>query len=286
MYKESKNNGADSYCPDNYAIFDSFILNHFRMLKRCLILLPGFLFLLNVGFAQNSGNYALDEAAALHVYSQTLYDPNGFLYGKEYKLYHYGLETSPLFNASLGMDGTVFANGEAYPAMLAYDIYQDELILLPEIFPEYNFISLNFTVIDSFALQVKPSSKSPLKLTREKIFVFRKVEFPEGSVLKNGYYEVASNNKAKIFIHHEAIQGNNEGEDAVIHGIFRYDYVLKKTLYLHGTYYEIKNKHKFLSLFPEQKKLVNKKLRSFSTPFDQLSAKQLLESVRVANTNQ
>lgn len=255
------------------------------MLRSFLLLLCGFFLLCNYGFSQNTDKYALDTNQAIEQYNKVLYDPNGFLFGKEYKLYHYGLETSPLFNASLGMEGTVYSNGESYQATLAYDIYNDELILLTEVFPEYNFIELNPTVIDSFALQVKPSTKSPIKINREKEYVFHKVDLPDSADIKDGYYEVAGRAQLKIFIHHEAIQGNNEGEDAIIHGIFKYDYMQKKTLFRNGTYYDITSKRKFVGLFLEQKKIVNKKLRSFSTRFEELSARQLLETVELATSN-
>jgi len=255
------------------------------MFKRCLLLLYVLSIFYNFGYSQNTEKYALNISQATEQYNKKLYDSNGFLYGKEYTLYHYGLETSPLFNASLGIDGIVFSNGESYPATLAYDIYKDELILLTEVFPEYNFIALNSTAIDSFALTVKPSSKSPIQLKRDKEYVFHKIDLPDNIGIKDGYYEVAGKDQLRIFIHHEAIQGNNEGEDAIIHGIFRYDYVQKKTLFWEGTYFDITSKRKFLSLFPEQKKIVNKKLRSFSTRFEELSARQLLETVELATTD-
>lgn len=254
------------------------------MFKRCLSF-TALLFLFFAGFSQNAVDYALSADKAKELYHQQFSDPNGFLYGKEYILYHYGLETSPLFNASLGMEGKVYSNGESYPAMLAYDIYKDELILLTEAFPEYNFIALNSTAVDSFSLQVQPSSKSPLKLNREKEYHFLKIDLPDSLNIKDGYYEVAGKDSLKIFVHHEAIQGNNEGEEAVIHGIFRYDYIQKKTLSLDGTYYELDSKRKFVNLFPEHKKIVNKKLRSFSTRFEDLSARQLLETVQLAVDN-
>jgi len=255
------------------------------MFKRYLLLLPGFFVLYYNGFSQNTEKYALDFNKALEQYNNVLQDSNAFLYGKEYRLYHYGLETSPLFNASLGMEGTVYSNGESYPAMLAYDIYKDILILLPEEFPEYNFIEVNPAVIDSFALQVKSSAKSPIMLKREKEYMFHKVDVPDSLDIKDGYYEIAGRDQLKILIHHEAIQGNNEGEDAIIHGIFKYAYVQKKTLFRNGTYFDITSKRKFVSLFPEQKKIVNKKLRSFSTRFEELSARQLLETIELATAN-
>ena len=94
-------------------------------------------------------------------------------------------------------------------------------------------------------------------------------------------YAIRSYYELKIFVHHEAIQGNNEGEDAIIHGIFRYDYVQKKTLFLNGVFHDIGTKRKFIALFPDQKKTVNKKLGSFSTRFEFLTANQLLETVKL-----
>ncbi len=253
------------------------------MFVRCLILIHFLLGCVTTLYAQKSPAYALDEKKALEAYKHELPRDYGYLYGKTYELYHYGLETSPLFNATLGMDGIIYSNGESYSATLMYDIYKDELVCLTDIFPASNFICLNNEVIDSFKVVAKPESKSPLQLRRETEFTFVKVNFSEieQDVLANGFYETIKSGDKAIFVHHEAIQGNNEGEEAVIQGIFRYDYVRKKTLLLKGKYYDLNSKRKFLNQFPENKKAISKKLRSFHARFEDLSATQLLEAVNL-----
>jgi hypothetical protein len=253
------------------------------MLKRCLILL-----LLLVGFAgflpaQNSSRYVLDKTTAINKYNSVLKRDFGFLVGKTYDLYHYGLETSPLFNATLGMEGTVFAGGDAYPATLMYDIYKDELVMLTEIFPDCNFISLNKEVIDSFKVVAKPDAKSPLKLSGDKEYVFVNVDFPDdtGVPLNDGFYEITKLGENAVFVQHQAIQGNNEGQEAIIQGIYRYDYVQNKTLFLNGKYYQLSSKRKFLKEFPGHKKDLAKKLRSYQKSFEDITALQVLETVQM-----
>lgn len=261
--------------------------NEILMKIRCLIVFLLSILFCETAIAQNSQSYALEMDEAKAVYRQSMIDPNGYLFGKEYKLYHYGLETSPLFNAALGMEGTVFSNGEAYQATLVYDIYRDELITITDLFQDHSFVVLNQSVIDSFSLVAVPNERSPLRLKKEKEFLFEKIDFDDSleEFLKDGYYEVISDDDVIIYTHHEAIQGNNEGEAAIIHGIFRYDYEPKKILYFNNKYVEIKTKRKFLQLFPDQNKAVNKKLRSFSEPFKDLTAQQILETVKVTKSN-
>lgn len=261
------------------------IYKYYLMLSRCLILLHGFLFFSLFCFSQNEKNYTVDAEQATEIYNKEFYNKYRFLFGKEYKLYHVALETSPLFDASLTLEGTVFSNGESYPAMLAYDIFKDEIVFVSELFKDCNFIRINKSVVDSFSLITKPSSKSPLQLKREKTYHFVKVDFPEKTniPLNDGYYEVTTIGDKKLLIQHKAIQNNNEGEEAIVHGIFRYDYIQNKILYVNGNYYDIDKKRKLIKLFPRYKKSINKKLSIYATRYDMLSKSQLIEVIQLTN---
>lgn len=255
------------------------------MLSRCLILLPVFLFLSLFCVSQNDRNYAVDDEQAKEIYSREFYNDYGFLFGREYKLYHVALETSPMFDASLALEGTIYSNGESYSAMLAYDICKDEIVFVSGLFKDFNFIRINKSVVDSFSLITNPSSKSPLKLKQEETYHFVKVDF-KGKTnipLNDGYYEVTNIGDKQLLIHHEAIQNNNEGEEAIVHGIFRYDYVQNKILFVNGKYYEINKKRKLIKLFPRYKKSINRKLQRYATRYDLLGKNQLIEIIQLTN---
>ncbi|MEN8117773.1 MAG: hypothetical protein ABFS16_12380 [Bacteroidota bacterium] len=237
---------------------------------------------------QIDGQYAVSEERAKEIYNDKLHHTYDFLNGKEYKLYHVNLETSPLFDASLGMEGTVYIDGEKYTdLMLIYDIYKDELVSVTGHFTGHNFISFNQSRIDSFALVRKNTASINDYRFKSREVHFKKVDFPENIniEMQDGYYEVIEHGGKQIFIHHEAILSHNEGEEAIISGIFRYDYKQKRTLYMNGNYYDINSKRKFVKLFPEHRKAINKKLQSFSTRFDLINKERLLETLKLIEQN-
>ncbi len=253
---------------------------------RCLILISVFLFYHSYSFPQYNGKYSVDVDRAKEIYNKKLYNDYKFLSGKEYKIYHSTLETSPMFDASYGMEGSVFSNGDEYSGMLAYDIFKDELIFVSELFKDCSFISLNPAVVDSFRLVPKSTAKSPLKMYRQKEYMFVRVNFPDNIdiPLKDGYYEISEIGGKKLIIRHESVQNNNEGEEAIIHGIFRYDYMQKKILYMDGNYYDINSKKKLLRLFPDKRKVLNKKINSYSINYNLISKKQLAEIIQLTNS--
>ncbi len=245
-----------------------------------LLLIPFFC------FAQNNREYTVNSDQAIEMYKNKLYKEYDFLNGKEYKLYHVNLETSPLFDASFGMEGTIYASGETYSDLiLVYDIYKDELVCVPDLF-EGKLISINPTFVDSFSITRKTTDKIGNYTFKDQHFQFKKIDFPknENGVLHSGYFEVTQIGDKTLLIHHEALQKNNQGEEAIIHGIVNYEYAQKKILYFDGKYYEIDSKRKFVKLFPEHKKAINKKLMSFGLRFNFLSKKQLIEIIQITNT--
>ena len=283
-----------------FAIFDSTSQNTKLMSLRFFSLFNLFVISLQVCYSQNTGStgtisstqvdseYAVSEEKAMEIYRDKLHHSYDFLNGKEYQLYHVNLETSPLFDASLGLEGTVYVDGKKYDdLMLIYDIYKDELVCITDNFPGHSYISLNRSRIDSFTIKRKDTKSINDYVFKSKELHFKKVDFSENTdiKMKDGYYEVIQSGGKKIFIHHEAIQSHNEGEEAIISGIFRYDYQQKRTLYTKGKYYDIGSKRKFVKVFPEHRKVINKKLQSFSKRFDLVNKERLLETLKLTEEN-
>lgn len=238
--------------------------------------------------SNNNRFYTVGEEKAKVLYRKEFLDKYAFLNGREYKLYHVARKTSPLFNSSFGLDGTVFVNGESYPdVILAYDIFKDALIFITptRIFNNCNFIELNQLLVDSFFVHVEtPSINSTV--SHKKNYHFTKISFPEKNNLSmtDGYYEVAYCGEIQLFIHHQAIQVNNQNSDAIQNGIIKYVHRLNKTLYLNGNYYEINKKRKFIKLFPDKRKAIKSKLKSFALRFELLNNEQLIEILQFINS--
>lgn len=252
----------------------------FSLIYYLLLLIPFFC------FSQNDRVYTVSNNEAVEMYKNKLHNKYEFLNGTQYKLYHVNLETSPLFDSSFGMEGTIYSNGETFPdLMLTYDIHKDELIYVTEIFENCNFISINRSLIDSFTVTRKTSNRIGNYRFKSDVLRFQNVDFPENSDfdLKDGFYEVERIGDKKLFIHHEAILEHNQGEEAIINGIFRYEYFQNRILFLNGNYYDINSKRKLVKLFPEHRKVINKKLGSFGLRFDHLTKQQLIETLQLTN---
>lgn len=238
--------------------------------------------------SHNNRFYSVGVEKAKTLYKKELLNNYAFLNGREYKLYYVARETSPLFNSSLGLEGTVFVNGESYPdVLLAYDINNDGLIYITSsrIFKNCNFIELNQATVDSFFVHVKKPVESS-NITFGKQYHFTKINFPEENNIsvKDGYYEVARCGEMQLFIQHKAIQVSNQGADAMQNGLYKYVHILNKTLLLDGKYYEINKKRKFIKLFPDKRKAINTKLKSFALRFELLNREQLVEILQLINS--
>jgi hypothetical protein len=236
----------------------------------------------------NNRYYSVGTEQAKALYKNELLSNYVFLNGREYKLYHVRRETSPLFGSSLGLEGTIFVDGESYPdVVLIYDIFIDKLVYITpsRIFKDCNFIEINQTIVDSFFVEVKKASGFS-NVSFNKQYHFVKINFPGNSniTMKDGYYEVADCGEMKLFVQHKAIQVSNQGADAMQNGLYKYVHILNKTLYLNGNYYEINKKRKFIKLFPDKRKAINKKLKSFALRFDMLNKEQLVETLQFINS--
>ena len=236
----------------------------------------------------NNRYYSVGAEQAKVLYKNELLKNYVFLNGREYKLYDVRRKTSPLFGASLGLVGTIFVDGELYPdVVLIYDIYKDKLVYITpyRIFKDCNFIEINQTIVDSFFVEVKKASGLG-SVSFGKQYRFTKINFPENSnlTLKDGYYEVTDCGEMKLFVQHKAILISDQSADAMENGIYKYIHTLNKILFFNGNYYEINKKRKFVKLFPDKLKAINKKLSSFAIRFDLLNKEQLVETLQFINS--
>jgi len=232
--------------------------------------------------------YTVEAEQAKALYENELLNNYAFLNGREYKLYDVRRKTSPLFGASLGLVGTIFVEGESYPdVILVYDIYKDKLVYITpsRIFKDCNFIEINQTIVDSFFVEVKKSSRLSNNYFNKQ-YRFTKINLPENSdiTLKDGYYEVVNCGEMKLFVQHKAILVSSQDADAMENGIYKYIHTLNKILFLNGNYYKINKKRKFIKLFPDKQKAVSKKLSSFAMRFDLLNKEQLVETLQFINS--
>ncbi len=238
--------------------------------------------------SHNNRYYAVDAQKAKELYKDELLNNYVFLNGREYKLYDIALETSPLFGSSFGQQGVIFTDGEAFEnVMLAYDIYKDKLIYITstQLFKDCNFIEINQATVDSFFVEVEIVSKLNGTIINKQ-FHFIKVNFPENNNTKiqDGYYEVAEIGEMKLYIQHRAIQISNQGAEAIQGGLYRYNHILNKTLFINGNYYRINKKNKFLKLFPDKRKAINKMVKVFELRFDLLDKEQMVQILQFINS--
>jgi hypothetical protein len=238
--------------------------------------------------SHNNRYYAFGTKDAKTLYKKELLNNYAFLNGREYKLYDIALGTSPLFASSFGLEGTIFVEGESFEnVMLAYDIYKDKLIYITssQLFKDCNFIEINSAIVDSFFLKTEVSSELH-NIVKKKQFHFIKVNFPKniGNKMQNGYYEVAEIGEMKVYIQHKAIQISNQGAEAMQAGLYKYNHILNKTLCINGTYYEINKKNKFLKLFPDKRKEINKMIKVFELRFNLLDKEQMVKILQFINS--
>ncbi len=240
----------------------------------------------SVSFDNRSYAFTAEQAKA--IYKKEIIHKYEFLDGREYKMYDVTGSGSPQFNSSIGILGTVFFEGEAYPGcILSYDIYKDKLVYVAQslIFGNCNFIEINMAKVDSFYLEVKTSPKESTAATYKQ-FRFVKIDFPDdgSSTLKTGYFEVANVGAIQLLIQHKAIMVSNQGVDALQSGLYKYEHILKKTICINGSCYEIDKKKKLVKLFPNKRKAINKKLSSYPFAYKNFKKEQLVEILQFINS--
>lgn len=132
------------------------------------------------------------------LYYQHVSSPNELINGKEYIPYSFYSKTSPMLFSGVIFTATLKIKGREYHNVrLQYDTFLDELIYTDTsrvIDDTYRRIALNKDIVDGFDFAFRSDS---LK--------FRNLTFGQ-SGMKNGFYEIVYNGKAKFIIRHESSQ--------------------------------------------------------------------------------
>lgn len=222
-----------------------------------------------MGFAQiespstsNSINYSLSAADLYSKYNQAVIDSFNYIDGKEQKLYFNITKSNPLLNNQLG-EGTLFIDGIEYKNLIiAYDIYNDEVLNIPTTDElRFYYVRLKKEKIDSFYIRFEDEE-----------YHFYQLNFAAGSRegLSNGFYEIRKLQKSHMLFNYTTIVNKQEGYD-------EYKFDLKQYYFSNSDYYSLNSKKKLYDLFPEKKKLIKKKLAKMPVPYRQLDKYQLIE---------
>lgn len=253
-----------------YAVHQDFMNHKYIYFLTCL--------LLNVFVGLSQGNsrsnisatvdgisYSLSAHQIDSIYHQHLFHTYNYIDGKEQKMFFNITKSNPLLNGKLG-EGTLFSNGEKYDSLiLAYDVYNDQLLNIPSIDElRFYYVRLKKEKIDSFHISFDGEKYSLYQL-----------DFPAGNSqkLEKGFYERHIIDQTHLLFNHTAIVNNLEGYDE-----YRFD--LDVFIYKNNQYNDVASKKKLLKLYPEKKKQIKKKISQMPVPYRQLDKYQILEVVR------
>lgn len=205
--------------------------------------------------------YKLKNEEIDKVYYQNLQNELEYLNGKEYKPYHNPSHSNPYYNSKIGI-GTLYLNGKSYNNLLfIYDIHNDDLIhIAKNINLTQYYIKLKKEEIDSFSISHENS---------EIILHNIKLERGQEKTIKDGFYEIENFKNMSLYYKHTKVLSRKLGYD-------EYVYVPKKYLFIRNTFHPIQTKGQFLRLFPEDKKLIKRKMRSISNTYKKLDKAQLI----------
>lgn len=237
-----------------------------------------FLFVTSISFAQNKNKeqsdipiYKLSSEEVIHFHNNKKQKEFDYINGKEYKTYHNSGHSNPFYNSRTGI-GTVYIGGYGYPDLiLNFDIYKDELInIAKQLITKQHFINLNKMLVDSFTIS---HDDNVIKLHNIRFFN------TENNSLKDGYYEVWNFNDITFYFKHRALLIVKEGYDEFL-------YAPLKFIRIKDKFYGIKSKHKFLNLFPENKKEIKKYIYSLPIGFRKLNKDQIIRMLQFIETLQ
>ncbi len=217
----------------------------------------------------NNRYYAISDNIAKELFNSVFYDDFGYLVGRQYQPYNSFGHSSPFLDNKQGI-GTVFSNGKAYSNLkLRYDIYLDLLINTPKLVSYGSlFITINKSAIDSFTININSYT-----------YNIKNLHFPEGTKagMKDGFYETYRCGNSLFLIKHKAIV-------AKLQGYPEYKYSPIKYLYKNDDYYRINSRGDLLRLYPENKKTVKQKIKSYITPYRTLKDHQIAEIIQFAES--
>lgn len=173
------------------------------------------------------------------LYFQEVSDPKEFINGKEYLLYYYRSNTSPLLLLGKEFNAVLFMNDRKYKNIkLQYDTYLDEVIYTDTsimINSQFPRIALNNFIVQGFSLFMDFDS-----------LIFKYLRFPEnrGKNIPEGFYELARDGRSSLIIKHMSKQYMKQG-------VYEYDYNPVMYVSLGDSYRKVKNKKEFLLMFGE-----------------------------------
>jgi len=193
-------------------------------------------------------------------YDQNLSLKHAYINGKIFRAYFNPMRSSPFLNEGFA-NSTIYSNGKRFDQVsVAYDTYKDEFILMPIGTAIYTQIILNADLLDSIAMNFQ----------KERILL-KKIKFDENNLsIKDGFYENSDFNKFSLYIRYYAELTYEEARDI---------YIPKKDLFIRkdANFYPINKKKQLVQLFPDDKKLVKKKINSMNTPYRKFNQTQFVK---------
>nr|WP_321453901.1 hypothetical protein [uncultured Carboxylicivirga sp.] len=227
-----------------------------------------FCFLITSGLSYSQDNLSVVNSndSIKNFYYRSTFKSSNYLNGREYKTYYNPQKTSPLLDNKLGK-GIIYKNNVTYSNItMAYDRNLDELLVMPSNFISDNvYIKMNKAAVDSFMLQLD---------NKEYHMIYKKFE---KDVLPEGFYEIPYKNKYSLIIKYNT---SNLYKD----GILTYYPKIERYLLKDKECYAINRKKNFFVIFPEHKKELRKKIKSFKTPFKRLSNHQIATLTQFAES--
>jgi len=223
-----------------------------------------------IGLSQNTQpNYSLNCDSALSLYQKEIHHKFNYVTGKEYKTYHSYKQDNPYLNSHHGK-GTIYSKGYAYEnKIILYDLHKDVLAVNTLLNKSSNInIEIQKLKIDSFSIEFDDSKY---------LFHHLKNNKQEHNQISNGFYEIPHKGKFQLLLKHNSYKGKSEG-------ITTYTYNIIKYLKIDNAYSKINSRKKFINLFPDYKKQVKMKLRSFNSTYNEFTTAQLVELIKFAET--
>nr|WP_319400829.1 hypothetical protein [uncultured Carboxylicivirga sp.] len=217
-------------------------------------------------YSQNNLSVVNNPDSIKSFYYTTTYNSSNYLNGREYKTYYNPQKTSPLLDGKLGK-GIIYKDNVSYSNItMAYDRNQDELLVIPNKYISDNvYIKVNKAAVDSFLIELD---------SKQYLLIYKKFE---QNALPEGFYEIPYTNKYSLIIKYNT---SNLYKD----GILTYYPKIERYLLKDKQVYSINRKKTFIVIFPDHKKELRKKIKSFKTPFKRMSNHQIASLTQFAES--
>lgn len=201
-------------------------------------------------------------------YSAKIEVPNEIINGKEYESYYRQSKAKPLLFPDKSRTATLFTGTRQYKNLtLQYDTYLDEVIYtdksrtLNDRFPQ---IALNMDIATGFNLYFEDDS-----------LIFRYFRLPECTKenLKEGFYEIAYQGKARFVIKHKSSYYQRDG-------LNEYKYFTEYYISTGDVFFKVKNKKSLLKLFGEKSGAVKKYIHESRIRMGQADRNQFIRILK------